>query len=220
MYAGTAEIVLPGLTKTAVSGSLTFANGDFTAGFLKVDNLNRPIGGSVFVQSLGAELDTNPWMISGSVGLSAGPAFDKASLLGLVGNLAYTFSENGSPSKYELSGKLSVGGEEVGSGDITLSDDTGTVSIHIGAGLGSDGLHLGALVKMTGSASGSFSSSSFSVTGTASFTVLDYSISGTVVMNDHGIAACGTYDKSSYGFTWVWGQAPATQLGDCTTNGF
>ncbi|MFI5065129.1 MAG: hypothetical protein ACHP9Z_14310 [Streptosporangiales bacterium] len=221
-YAGAAGIVLPGPAHTTVAGALTFTNGAYTDGSLSVSNLSVPLGDSIYLQSLAARLLTAPWTISGSAGLSAGPAVHGISLVGLEGSLAYTFPTAPSPAGvYRMGGQVTVGGQPLGTGQIVVSGEPAAAfRISLGAGEGHDGLHYGSLIRLHGSVAGALSPTFFSATGEARFTVLFITVEGHVAVNTRGIAACGRRGGVSDGFTWLWGGSPQARMGDCTTTGF
>jgi len=220
-YAGAAGIVLPGPAHTTVAGALTFSNGGYIDGSLSVSNLSVDLGYGIHLQSLAARLLAAPWTISGSAGLSAGPAVHGISLVGLEGSLAYTFPTAHSPGVYRMGGQVTVGGQALGTGQIVASGEPAAAfRISLGAGEGHDGLHYGSLVRLHGSVAGTLSPAFFSATGEARFTVLFITVEGHVAVNTRGMAACGRRGGVSDGFTWLWGQSPQARIGDCTTTGF
>jgi hypothetical protein len=220
-YDGAAAVVLPGPAHTTVAGALTFTNGAYTDGSLSVSHLSASLGYGIHLQSLAARLLGTPWTISGSAGLSAGPAVHGISLVGLEGSLAYTFPTSHSPGVYRMGGQVTVGGQALGTGHIVVSGEPAAAfRISLGAGDGREGLHDGSLVRLHGSVAGTLSHTFFSATGEARFTVLFITVEGHVAVNTRGIAACGMHQGVSDGFTWLWGDSPQPRIGDCTTSGF
>jgi hypothetical protein len=221
-YGGAAGIVLPGPAHTTVAGALMFTNGTYTDGSLSVSNLSVPLGYGVHLQSLSARLLGTPWTISGSAGLSAGPAVHGISLVGLEGSLSYAFPTASSPvGVYRMGGQVTVGGQALGTGHIVVSGEPAAAfRASLGGGEGREGLHYGSLIRLHGSVAGSLSPTYFSATGEARFTILFITVEGHVAVNSRGIAACGMHHGASDGFTWLWGGSPQARIGDCTTTGF
>ena len=222
IYAGAAGVALPGPAHTTVAAALTFRNGGYLDGSLSVSNVSVPLGESIYLQSLAARLVTAPWMISGSAGLSAGPAVHGISLVGLEGSLAYTFPTGQHPAGvYRMGGQVTVGGQALGTGHIVVSGEpAASFRIALGGGEGHEGLHYGSLIRLHGHVAGSLSPAFFSATGEARFTILFLTIEGHVAVNSRGLAACGRHHGVSDGFTWLWGGSPQARIGDCTTTGF
>lgn len=221
-YDALADAVLPGPAGTAAAFTFTFTNGMYIDGSLSASSLSVPLGYGVFLQSLGARIRSAPWMISGSTGVSAGPAVRGISLVGLEGSLAYAFPTEHAPGEYRAGGQVAVAGQVLGNGHLVFSVEPAAASfrISLGAGDGSEGLDYGALIRLHGSVAGSLSPSYFSATGHARFTVLFITVEGHVAVDARGIAACGKHNGVSDGFTWLWGQSPVAQFGNCTTAGF
>ena len=79
-----------------------------------------------------------------------------------------------------------------GDGSATTIELTATASVGRGA-------------SARGTLDGSFTGSSFALSGHATITVLGHAVGGSMKADDKGIAACGTYKKHSAGFEYSVG---------------
>ena len=71
IWTGGGTVVLPGVE---VEVEVVFTAGEFTSGTLKVGDLNKPIGGGVFLQSIDARVNTKPdFQLGGGADITAGP---------------------------------------------------------------------------------------------------------------------------------------------------
>jgi len=104
-WSGSAQAVLKFANTYTIGASFGIRNGDF--GFLtgSVAGLNVAVGPAVFLHSLGFQVHTNPVVLVGSVGLTAGPSVAGASAVGIDGSIKASF---GDPWVIEVNGNVKV----------------------------------------------------------------------------------------------------------------
>jgi hypothetical protein len=86
-WGGQATLVLAFSHKYEVGAGFGIKNGDFDYLFGNVSGLNVAIGSGVFLQRIGFSVRKEPLILSGSIGLSAGPSIAGRSAVGIGGSI-------------------------------------------------------------------------------------------------------------------------------------
>jgi hypothetical protein len=233
IWCGSWQISFPKATSVSgVSGSLAFQAGQFASGAVSVSG-NVALLDGVFLTQLGATLTINPapTTVAGSATISFGPQVAGVSALSLQGTLTRAFPTAKSGGFYDLQGNLTaLAGSShallLGSGEVKV-EDTGkaTVSLTLGGGPGGLSVTVGsATASIAGMLTGTFTSSTFSLTGTTMITVpVLGTFSGSLKADNNGIASCAKVPGGKQvGFEYFWSNG-ATQVFDtkgCTEAGF
>jgi hypothetical protein len=104
-WAGSAKLVLKFSQAYTVGAGFGIKDGGFD--FLRgsVSGINSPVGGGVFLQSLGFEVRRDPLTLIGSIGLSAGPTVAGVKAVGVGGQLKAVLAD---PFVVEVSGSLEI----------------------------------------------------------------------------------------------------------------
>ena len=233
IWCGSWQVVLPqATTVTGVSGSLAFVDGAFAAGNVDVTG-NVPLFDGVFLTELGGLVQINPppTTVAGHAVFTFGPTVNGASLLSLDGTLTREFPNSGTGGKYSADGELTAlpgSGHDLvlASGNVTVPDSGATtVALTIGPknGTGISFTVAGKSVAVTGDLNGTFTATTFTLTGHAQITVPVFGVlSGSIKANNDGMAACATTPVGKAGFEYVW-LTGAVQVFDdtgCSERGF
>lgn len=104
-WAGSAKLVLKFSQTYTVGAGFGIKEGQFD--FLRgsVSGINSPVGGGVFLQSLGFEVKRDPLTLIGSIGLSAGPKVAGVRAVGIGGTLKAVLDD---PFVVEVAGNLRI----------------------------------------------------------------------------------------------------------------
>jgi cytoskeletal protein CcmA (bactofilin family) len=246
-YTGAIGIQLPppATVVSGVTGSLTMANGKFSAGSLEVTG-NVPLADGLFLSQLGASVKapttTTGGDVCGSVGLTGGPTIGGSALIGVKGAIEYAFPATTGAGSYRVAGELTVPGFVIDGGVLgnlymTIAPGSGKASFLVALGPGSaaghcpvqsgpkasPGITLAKGIKVTGTLSGDVSATNFIVNGAATFTypaLFTGTVSGNVAIDSTDITACAAKSGStgSYGFTLTWDGDFTTYSGNCPIN--
>jgi hypothetical protein len=232
IWCGSWAVSLPNATVVSgLGGTLAFANGAFASGSVTV-NGNVALLDGVFLTQLGASLTVNPppTTISGSATVSFGPQVSGTSVLSLAGTLTRVFKSGTSAGSYAVDGTVTaLAGSShslvLGSANVTVSDSgTSTFTLTLG---GSSGLSVsagGATATITGVVKGTFTGSTFTITGSTSITVpVLGTLSGNLKADNTGIASCAkTSNGTQVGFEYYWstGAIDVFDSKGCSERGF
>jgi YVTN family beta-propeller protein len=229
IWCGSWQVELPqATTVTGVSGAVAFAGGSFASGSIEVSG-DVPLIDGVFLTSLGATLTISPppTTISGTASIAFGPTVDGTTLLSATGTLTRTLPSTDSSGSYVAKGTLSSLSQALGAATVTVPGDGHKTIIDLSLGSSpSTGLtfsKLGVTVQVTGDLTGSFSSTTFSVTGSTQVTVNGTALaSGSMKMDGTGMAACATTSSGKAGFEYVWSTGDLSVFGTkgCSERGF
>lgn len=219
IWCGDWQVQLPqASTINGVSGSLAVADGEFAHGSIEVRG-NVPLLDGIFLTKLGGAVTVNPppTTIKGDAGLSFGPKIKGTSLLAFEGKLTRTLPGDDTSGSYALDGSLDALGALKGDVLVTVPGDGSATTVDLTASA-TAGKHASA----AGELKGSFTASSFTVTGSVEITVLGHSVDGSLAADDKGMAACGKYKGHEAGFEYSWDTGDVTFLGTsgCSEKGF
>jgi hypothetical protein len=204
-WAGRGTLVLPGVPPDAPSITLAASvlNGSLESASADVDNLNRPIGGPVFLQSLHVGVVIDPFSFDGSAGLTAGPTVLGKSAVSLDGSMSYW------AQTWTFNGDLAVFGRQILNGSLHLrpsgeADVNGDLNMTLGP------------YGVSATINGFVTSSAFDFEGEAMVRLpFAPSISGTVLVSSKGVAACAHYFVLTGGFGYTWGGPVVPMGGGC-----
>ena len=104
-WAGGATLVLRTAKSLEVGAGFGIKNGGFDYLRGSIGNLNKPIGSGIFLQAIGFEVADSPLRLSGSIGVSAGPAVAGVKAIGVGGTLKATLAD---PFIIEIAGNARV----------------------------------------------------------------------------------------------------------------
>jgi hypothetical protein len=231
IWCGSWDIQLPQATSlNGISGTLAFANDTFKSGSVDVTG-SVPLLDGVFLTELGGSLSLGPPVVSGNATLSFGPQISNTSVLSVSGSLTRTFAFGNSTGSYAAKGTVTAlagSSHALTLGSITVKvPDSGATSITVTLGGGPSGLTVtagSATATVTGQLNGTFTSSTFSLSGTTSITVPVFgTLSGNLLADNHGIAACAKVSAGKQvGFEYVFqtGTLQVLDSSDCSEKGF
>lgn len=211
-WAGSAKITLPGAARSTIGGSFVFEHGAFVSGSASADNLDIPLGSGLALRSVSLDVVTAPDLkLTGHARIAAprvsGLGKDAVSV---DGELSYTF---GDPGKWHVAGTFNLV-------DFPLANAHLDYLTSGKADFGGDlDIGLSGVAQVHASLGGSIGGDGFTATGSASISVLNLAgMSGNVLVDDHGIAACGhvhagwTWDA---GVVYPWGGTARALGGAC-----
>jgi hypothetical protein len=234
IWCGSWDIAFPETTGvvSGITGSLAFADGSYASGSVGVSG-SVPLLDGVFLTQLGAMLQLNPQpaVLSGTATISFGPVISNTSALSLTGTLTRTFPTSGTGGSYLATGTVTaLAGSSnalvLGSASVTVPDSGATtVNLTLG-GSATAGLSVSvgsATATITGVVNGTFTDSTFLLTGSTSITVpLLGTLSGSLKADNTGVAACAmTSGGSQVGFEYYWnGTLDVFDSTGCSEHGF
>jgi hypothetical protein len=234
IWCGSWDISLPQASTvvSGITGSLVFVDGSFASGSVGVDG-SVPLADGVFLTHLGAMLQLNPQpsKVSGDATITFGPQISKTSVLSMTGMLTRTFPTSGTGGSYSATGSVTaLAGSSsalvLGSASVTVPDSGATkVSLTLGSSA-QTGLSVtvgSATATITGVVNGTFTGSTFLLTGNTMITVpLLGTLSGSLKADNTGVAACAmTSGGSQVGFEYYWnGTLDVFDSSGCTEHGF
>jgi hypothetical protein len=217
---------------SGVSGALAFQNGAFASGSVTVSG-NVPLIDGVFLTQLGGTLTVNPApaTVSGTATITFGPQISGVSALSATGTLTRTFPASGTGGSYDASATVTAlpgSSHSLVLGTVTLKvPDTGATTVDLTLGGGPQGLKVtvgSATATIVGNVKGTFTGSTFSLTGTTTITVpVLGTLSGTLKADNNGVASCGkTSGGTQVGFEYFWttGAIDVFDSKGCTERGF
>jgi len=229
IWCGNWQVQLPQATTVdGVSGALAFSDGTFASGSIDVSG-DVPLIDGVFLTSLSGALTVNPppTTITGTAGIAFGPTVNNTTLLSATGTLTRTLPGSDTSGSYTATGTLSALSQLLGRATVTVPGDHGKTSIDLTLGpSASTGLsfsELGVTVQVTGELTGSFSASTFSITGGTQVTVNGSLLAGgSMKIDGNGMAACATSSHGKAGFEYVWATGDLSVFGTkgCSEQGF
>ena len=226
-WAGSWDVDLPQAAASAVdniNGSLTFTNGSFVSGSIGI-GANVPLIDGVYLTHLGASLAlataTAPMAIGGSATISLGPVVHGSTLASLAGGILRAFPLGSKAGSYTFNGNLAILGTTVANGSVVVPD-SGATTMTLSAGpQNGSGLSIPVTVgsvnvgtvSVVGGLTGSFSASSFTLSGAVTISIPGIStpFQANLVANSTGMAACAGPSGSQYGFEYDWGGDPTYQ---------
>lgn len=195
-WKGDITVVLPTPNSVDLEGSLTLRGGSFYAGSVIVSSIGQHIANGVFLESIGFEVETDPLKLTGTAQLTAGPVIDDQAAARLDGALSYTFAD---PEILRVSGDLDVVEVRLADGAIEYLS-SGRVNLE--GHLGFEVLGIGVHGDLDGWIDGT---KAFNIEGSASIGADDFSLAGTAVISDVGLAGCGTvFGVVSLGVGYKW----------------
>jgi Calx-beta domain len=230
IWCGAWQIQLPqAKVVTGIGGTLAFADGQFQGASVDVTG-SVPLLDGVFLTHLGARLHFNPTVVGGGAAISLGPRISGVSALSVAATLTRTFPSSGTGGKYEVSGtvtalKGSTHSLPLGSATITVpTSGATTITLTLGGKTGLTVSAFGATAKITGTVKGSFTSTTFRLSGTATITVpLFHTVKGGLKADNDGVAACGKDSSGSevgFEYTWSTGSLKILDTKGCSEKGF
>jgi hypothetical protein len=179
-----------------------------------------PLIDGVFLTSLSGALTVNPppTTITGMAGIAFGPTVNNTTLLSATGTLTRKLPGSSTSGSYTATGTLSALSQLLGTATVTVPGDGAKTSIALSLGASaSTGLtfsKLGVTVQVTGALAGSFSTTTFSITGSTQVTVNGSPLAGgSMKVNSHGMAACATTSQGKAGFEYIWSTAHLSVFG-------
>jgi hypothetical protein len=215
-----------------VSGSLAFQNGSFASGSVTV-NGSVPLIDGVFLTQLGATLTVNPSpaTVSGTATITFGPKISGVSALSATGTLTRTFPSGGTGGSYNASATVTAlpgSSHSLVLGTVTVTvPDSGATTADLILGGSAQGLTVSvgsATATIAGEVKGTFTSSTFSLSGTTMITVpVLGTLSGTLKADNTGVASCGkTSGGTEVGFEYYWttGAIDVFDSKGCSEHGF
>jgi hypothetical protein len=234
IWCGSWDISFPGTqgAVSGVSGSLAFQNGSFASGSVTV-NGSVPLIDGVFLTQLGGTLTVNPApaTVSGTATITFGPQISGVSALSATGTLTRTFPAAGTGGSYDASATVtalpgSTHSLVLGTVKVTVPD-SGPTTADLTLGGGPQGLSITvgkATATIVGEVKGTFTSSTFSLTGTTMITVpVLGTLSGTLKADNTGVASCAkTSGGTQVGFEYYWttGAIDVFDSKGCSERGF
>lgn len=119
-WSGSAKATLNFARSLTIGAGFGIKNGDFDSLQASVGNINTLIGSGVYLQSLGFSVNRTPALaLSGSIGLSAGPAVAGKTAVSVNGTLKATLAD---PFVIEVNGNAKLGGTwQIGSAFLRYS---------------------------------------------------------------------------------------------------
>ena len=200
IWCGNWQVDLPqALAIDGISGSLATDDGDFYRGMITVKG-SVPLFEGIFLTKLGGSVTLGPpVMISGEVGLQFGPKIRGTSLLAVDGTLTRTLPDGDTSGSYVAKGTLNALNRLKGDITVTVPGDGSPTHIVLDASAS-----VGKSAKASGTLSGDFTASSFSLAGNVTISVLGITVNGTLKADDKGMAACGRYKDHEAGFEFDW----------------
>jgi hypothetical protein len=231
IWCGSWDIQLPQATSlNGVSGTLAFANDTFKSASVNVTG-SVPLLDGVFLTQLGGSLSLGPPVVGGNATLSFGPQISNTSVLSVSGSLTRTFAFGGSTGRYDATGTVTAlagSSNPLTLGSIVVGvPDSGATLVKVTLGSGPSGLTVsagGATASITGQLMGTFTGSTFSLSGQTSITVpVLGTLSGNLLADNNGIAACAKVSTGrQVGFEFVF-QTDSLKVLDstgCSEKGF
>jgi len=184
VWTGAVDVDLPaGMPE--LSGTLTVTNGQVSQVGITANKIDKPVGEIVFLQSLGLSVTLHPhFSATGSVGLTAGPEVDGVAAVGVDASLTADF---GNPFKLIASGTVSVVDQKIASASLTFTVPS---SLSLDGDVSRDLLG----VTVDGHIGGAITPNSFEAEGGVSLKGDGLSATGDALVNNVGIAACGSED--------------------------
>jgi hypothetical protein len=234
IWCGSWDISFPGVqgAVSGVSGALAFQNGSFASGSVTVKG-SVPLIDGVFLTELGGSLTVNPppTTVSGTATITFGPQISGVSALSATGTLTRTFPSGGTGGSYNASATVTAlpgSSHSLVLGTVTATvPDSGVATADLTLGGGSQGLTVtvgSATATIVGEVKGTFTSSTFSLTGTTMITVpVLGTLSGTLKADNKGVASCAkTSGGTEVGFEYYWntGAIDVFDSKGCTEHGF
>lgn len=232
IWCGSWDISFPAVqgAVSGVSGSLAFQNGSFDSGSVTVSG-NVPLIDGVFLTQLGGTLKVSPATVSGTATITFGPQISGVSALSATGDLTRTFPAGGKTGSYDTSAKVTAlpgSAHSLVLGTVTATvPDSGPATADLTLGGGPQGLTVTvgtATATIAGEVKGTFTSSTFSLTGTTMITVpVLGTLSGTLKADNTGVASCAkTSGGTEVGFEYYWttGAIDVFDAKGCSEHGF
>ena len=203
-WEGQATVVLPTPYSVEVTAKLTLVDGQFSSGSVDVTGIGRHIANGIFLESIGFSVGTEPLVLTGTAGLTAGPVIDGHSAAKLVGSLSYTFAD---PDVIKVSGNLTI------ADDIQLAEGSmeyrSTGRLSVDGHLGFEKLGVGVAGDIEGWIDGA---DAFNIEGGVVVDADLFEIGGHAIVSSVGMAACGTLETwlgdVSLGVGYKWHQNP------------
>jgi YVTN family beta-propeller protein len=233
VWCGSWQVELPQATiVTGVSGSVAFADGSFASAAVTVTG-NVPLLYGVVLSELDGSVTLNPppARIQGGATVTFGPSIASVSLFSLQGSLTRVFPSGDTPGEYIVGGTLTAlpgisTALVLGTASVTDPDKgatTFTLALGPNPATGLTFTHLGVSVTVTGSLTGKFTASTFSITGQSQVTVSGVgTFTGSVKADNDGIASCAGTTGHKVGFeeTWATGSVQLFGTKGCSEAGF
>lgn len=208
-WTGSASVVLAGPSEPTVTGSFVLRANQFVSGSLNLANLNLGVGPSVRLTRLQAAFNTDPWQITGGIGISAGPEVDGHPAVRINGNGTYSYPAAGQGGRYHVDANVLLADFELLSGSLDYRP-TGRTEFegHLGPGRGFSFPGVTLSADLTGWVD---RTAGYSAQGNASMTINGLAITGRAVVSSTGIAACGGVRdgwtwEAGLGYRWVGNQ--------------
>jgi hypothetical protein len=232
IWCGSWDISFPDVqgAVSGVSGALAFQGGSFYSGSVTVDG-NVPLIDGVFLTKLGGTLQVSPAVVSGTATITFGPQISGVSALSATGTLTRTFPATGTTGSYAASATLTAlpgSTHSLDLGTVTATvPDSGPATADLTLGGGPQGLTVTvgkATATIAGEVKGTFTSGTFSLTGTTTITVpVLGTLSGTLKADNTGVASCAkTSGGTQVGFEYYWttGAIDVFDSKGCSERGF
>jgi hypothetical protein len=115
-WGGAATIVLPVANNLTVGASLDFLHGQFHSFSGSVDNLNVPIVDGVFLERVAVQVQVNPLLLGGGIGIAFGPQVAGTSLVRVDSNFYYAWPAGANPGHFHIDGGVKIAGVKLGTG--------------------------------------------------------------------------------------------------------
>lgn len=217
IWCGDWQIQLPQASVVkGVSGALAISGGEFASGSVVVAG-NVPLIDGIVLTKLGGSVTVNPppTTISGTAAFTFGPTIKGKPLASFDGKLTRTLPAGDTSGSYTAHGDLNILSKLRGTIDITVPGNRDPVTIDLAAKIALAG------AAANGDLTGTFTASKFTLTGDVNIRIGTARLSGKLVANNHGMAACGSYHGHQAGFEYVW-DTGIRFLGDrdCRETGF
>jgi YVTN family beta-propeller protein len=233
VWCGSWQVELPQATiVTGVSGAVAFAGGSFASAAVTVTG-NVPLLYGIALTQLTASLTLNPppGQIQGGATVTFGPPVASVPLFSLQGTLTRVFPSADTPGEYLAGGTLTAlpgtsNALVLGTANVTDPDKgatTFTLALGPSPATGLTFTRLGVTVTVTGSLTGKFTASTFSITGQSQVTVSGAgTFTGSVKADNDGIASCAGTTAHKVGFeeTWATGSVQLFGTKGCSEAGF
>ena len=202
-WAGEILAELPGFPNAVtIDGKLVVLNGGFKSARLDVSGFNKPIccaAPAVFLQSVGFGVEVDPLVVSGSLGLSAGPRVLGGTALSLSGSAELRF---GSPDEYRLSGAMKVAEVSMANGEVVYRT-SGSLDFSGKAQFSKFGFEIDGEVE--GWVDGL---RAFNAEGKVTVSMPRVSSGGEGLISSQGVVACRRGWGPDVGASYRWGERP------------
>jgi hypothetical protein len=233
IWCGSWDISFPDVSGvvSGVSGSLAFQNGAFASGSVNVSG-NVPLIDGVFLTKLGATLTVNPApaQVTGTAIITFGPKISGVSALSANGDLTRTFPAGGTGGSYDATATVTAlpgSAHPLVLGKVTATvPDSGPATADLTLGGGPKGLTVTvgkATATIVGEVKGTFTASTFTLTGTTTITVPLGTFSGSLKADNTGVASCAKIPGGAqvgFEFFWKTGTLDVLDSKGCSERGF